>query len=176
MTKGACSIRLALGLALLALNPGNAARGDIAVEKLRGAAPDLTFSDASHRFHRLSEYRGKKVVLHFWASWCKPCLKELPELEKIKIAGEGENLVFIPVSIDEPAKEAEALQFFSPLVGKVDFFIAQAGKPRDQFLTWGLPVTYFIDAEGSLKFRALGPRNWSGEPDFKKFLRKVFSK
>jgi cytochrome c biogenesis protein CcmG/thiol:disulfide interchange protein DsbE len=144
------------------------------LDKLHENAPDLVLLDSSGKTTHLSDYHGKLVILHFWASWCTPCLKELPDLEKLAQAGQSNGVVFLPVSADEVSGSKKAQKFLSQVQGGLPFFLAASGDHLDRYLTWGIPVTYFIDGSGKLLARAMGPRSWSSQKNLSELLSRLF--
>ncbi len=114
------------------------------------AAPDFTFYDAEGTASKLSDFRGKPVILNFWASWCGPCKMEMPDLEKA-YQEYGEQIHFLMVDQADGVQET---------VEKASAFIAQQGYTFPVYFdsdlegayaygVTGIPVTYFIDAEGN---------------------------
>ncbi len=74
------------------------------------ALPEFTLSDLSGQQHRTSEWRGKILVINFWATWCPPCLKEIPEFIKLQKQYTGQNLQFIGVAIDDDFAVADFIK------------------------------------------------------------------
>jgi cytochrome c biogenesis protein CcmG/thiol:disulfide interchange protein DsbE len=160
-------------LILLLISPifFKATASEIKLESLNEKAPPLSFHDANGKIAHLSDYRGKKIILHFWASWCKPCLQELPELQKLALAGKSKDMIFLPLSGDDRAHEAAAKAFITSTT--VPFWIAEGN--TDAYLTYGLPETYFINEDGMILARALGQRDWAKQTDLPHFLDQLFS-
>lgn len=114
-------------------------------------APDFTVYDREGNTVRLSDFRGKPVVLNFWASWCGPCKKEMPDFEEI-YKEYGEEIHFVMVNLTDGAQETmkTATNF---LDGSGYTFPVYYDKDTDAAYTYqvyGIPVTYFINAEGHL--------------------------
>ena len=114
-------------------------------------APDFTFYDFSGNPRKLSEFKGKPVVLNFWASWCGPCKSEMPEFEDA-YQTYGKQIQFLMMNLTDGYQET---------VGSAQGYIAANGYTfpvfydRDMdgsiaYRVTGVPVTYFIDAEGNL--------------------------
>ena len=114
-------------------------------------APDFTVYDLDGNAHKLSDYRGKPVVLNFWASWCDPCKSEMPDFEKI-YTQYGQDIHFLMVNLTDGLEEtvASASGFIAekgytfPVYYDTDMDAAQA------YGVYSVPVTYFIDVEGYL--------------------------
>lgn len=126
-------------------------------------APEIALVDLSGRTVRLSELRGRGVVLNFWATWCPPCRREMPMLDEVHRAFSPNGVVIVGIAVGEPA--ATVAQYVDD-VG-VDYPIwTDAGSrsgdfDRTQTLLGrfggiGLPTTVFIDADGTIRARQVG--------------------
>jgi cytochrome c biogenesis protein CcmG/thiol:disulfide interchange protein DsbE len=118
------------------------------------AAPNFSRSDLSHRKIVLSSYRGKIVLLNFWATWCEPCLTEMPTfVEWQKQYGSG-NFQLIGISMDDAAPEVIAtvsrLKLNYPVLMGDEYLGAAYGG------VLGLPVTFLIDRDGKIQARYQG--------------------
>jgi uncharacterized protein (TIGR03435 family) len=132
-------------LALLAGACSKSAKGN--------RAPEITLETLLQapqpRLGRLSELRGKVVVLEFWATWCDPCIEEIPHLNSLQDALAGKPVEFISIS-DEPKDKIEAFLKSHPMKG----WIAADAKPAfEAFGVRGRPATFVIDAKGNLAGR-----------------------
>lgn len=119
-------------------------------------APDFTVSDGTTSVH-LASLRGKVVVLNFWASWCPPCLEELPSLNALQ--QRAPQVVVLGVSTDEDADAYR--QFLS--AHRVGFLTVRDGKQASNTLYGSLryPETYIIDRRGVLRRKFIGPQDWT---------------
>ena len=113
------------------------------------AAPDFTVYDMEGNAHQLSEFRGKPVVLNFWASWCGPCKAEMPDFEEA-YQEYGEQIQFMMVNLtDGSAETVEVVADFIAAQGHT--FPVFCDSDLNAVSTYGInaiPVSYFIDAEG----------------------------
>ena len=120
-----------------------------ATEAANPAAPDFTVYDAGGNAHKLSDYRGKPVILNFWASWCGPCKAEMPDFEE-KYQEYGDRIQFLIVNLTDGSQET--VETASDYVaGQGYIFPVFFDTDMDAAMTYGIsaiPVTYFIDAEG----------------------------
>ena len=108
---------------------------------------------------RLEDYQGRFVLLNFWATWCLPCLKEMPEFEKAFQEMGEEKLVVLAVGMGEDtgkiSKFAKKYGFTFPLLADPDMEITRLYGVKN------IPVTYLINPEGVILGRALGVRDWA---------------
>lgn len=143
-------IKAALAGAALAACLATGARAD-------GIAPPLLLSDLAGASQSLENYRGKIVVLNFWATWCGPCLEEMPMLADIQKKFGHRDVVVIGVSLDDGDPRRKVPEFVRKK--KINFPIWLNGTTEDleRFgLGEALPATAFIDREGRVTGRVLG--------------------
>jgi peroxiredoxin len=115
----------------------------------------------------LKDYRGRFVLLNFWATWCSPCLKEMPDLEKAYLQMGQEKMVVLAVGMGESVGKIKAFfdkyGFSFPLLADNKMEITKLYGVRN------IPVTYLIDPDGIVLGRALGIRDWAS-PDLLEFI------
>jgi cytochrome c biogenesis protein CcmG/thiol:disulfide interchange protein DsbE len=130
------------------------------------AAPDFTIQD-SDRTVSLHDFRGKTVVLNFWASWCEPCLEETPSLIQMQKMM-GSKVVLLGVDIRDTDEGYH--QFLTRY--HVDFLTVRDAKDKsaDLYGTTGQPETFIIDAEGRIRRKLVGPMNWTS-PEMIEYLK-----
>jgi thiol-disulfide isomerase/thioredoxin len=149
------------------------ARGEmksLTVDAEPAPAPATPFVDAAGKTHTLAEFKGKAVIVNLWATWCGPCVQEMPTLAKLAQDTAGEPVVILPVSLDNAENRANAQVFIAkrpplPFYNEPTFGLAYAFKP----LVQGLPTTVLIDAKGNVRGRVQGGADWSG-PDARKLV------
>ena len=122
---------------------------------------------------RLKDFQGRFVLLNFWATWCYPCLKEMPDLEKVYQSMGEEKLVILAVAMGENIERIKKFSkknsFTFPLLSDEDLKITRLYGVKN------IPVTYLIDPEGVVLGRALGIRNWSS-PELMVFIKSRLEK
>ncbi len=150
----AAAILVALAAAFAAA-PAHSAPGLAAVPN-RAAAPELSLPDVDGKPVKLSELRGQVVVVNFWATWCPPCLKELPSLGRLQKLFKPEQLRVLAVNIGE---DEETVFGFLPNPP----FTILLDQRSTSLRTWqvkGLPSTFVVDREGRIVLRAVGGREF----------------
>lgn len=139
----------AVPTALAALTPDPAPR----------ALPAATFMDAAGHAHSLAEYKGRLTILNLWATWCAPCVRELPALGRLAAATHGKlAIVTVNAGHDTPAQTAAFLAAHG--AGDLPAFRDPDLSLLTAFGSQGLPFSVLIDAKGREIARASGPMGW----------------
>ena len=141
--------------------------------------PSLAFFDAGGRKLTVAGLRGKVAVLHLWGSWCGPCRREMPELEKLRdslhgVDGISFTLLQVREKFDIAAQWAAAQKINLPLFdsgstgeGDTSLLLAEGGKVGDREIAMVFPTTYVLDKHGVVLFAHVGPvRDWSQYREF----------
>lgn len=138
----------------------SAGRGDEPLTALSDptAAPEFDLAQPDGTRVRLADYRGKPLVVNFWATWCPPCRAEMPSLQRAweQLAREGIGVVAINVGEDADtiAQFTSTSPVTFPLPMDTDSRVVQAWPVR------GLPTTFVVDQKGRLAYVAMGEREW----------------
>ena len=154
---------------LLPLHPAWAAKLPDGIIPLDNRpAPDFTVSDYDGKHYSLQQSRGKWVFLHFWASWCGPCRREMPIIEKLKqqLAGKPIDIILINTAEDEDT----IFSFLGAVAPSLHSYMDRDGLLTRQWAPRGLPTTFFIDPQGRRRYLALGGRPWD-EPAYQDFIK-----
>jgi peroxiredoxin len=108
----------------------------------------------------LSDLRGKVVMVHFWATWCPPCVDELPTLDMLHNSPISKDFEMLAVSVDEGGAGAVA-----PFIQKnrlsLPVLFDPGGDVARLYGTYKLPETYIVDRQGVVRYKAIGPRDWT---------------
>ncbi|MCB1955294.1 MAG: TlpA family protein disulfide reductase [Rhodocyclaceae bacterium] len=148
---------------VLGETPGEVAEGtlvrDVAMRGLSGEA------------RRLSEFRGKPVIVNVWASYCGPCLAEMGSLERLS-KRLGDQVRIIGVSIDDYPERAKA--FLEKAGTSFPHFIDEKLTIENMLGANRIPLTVLIDADGRVLHKVYGAREWDGEPAYRA-ITKAFS-
>ena len=134
--------------------------------------PTVAFSDADGKHDTLASFHGHYVLLNLWATWCAPCVKELPQLTKLKSAYPELDVVAVNVGRDNAVQTATFLQ--SHDAGNLTVFVDSDSALIRAFSADGLPVTVLVDPDGREIARAVGPFDW-GTPAAVAYLRELIS-
>jgi len=158
----------------IARGVGPLARGEVAAMAIAESplrVPDVAFRDRSGAERRLSDWRGRTVLLNLWATWCIPCRKEMPALDALEGTLGGERFEVVAVNIDtrDSNKPRAWLQevgvtrlaYYADPSAKVFQDIRLAGR------AFGLPTTVLVDPAGCEIGTAAGPAEWASEDGLK---------
>ena len=133
------------------------------------SAPSLVLADIRGVEHSLEQYRGKVVVVNFWATWCPPCVEELPSLESAWQRYRQQGLVVLAVSGEE---SDVVTSFLERLPSDITFPVLIDGdtKSGNRWQIRGLPTTVVVDRSGDVHWRAEGQLDFSASDVNKKLL------
>jgi len=121
-------------------------------------APDFQLQDSTGRTVSLREQRGHPVMLNFWATWCPPCVDEVPSLEDVARTIDGTDMRLLAVSVDD---DWNAIRRFFVKGTRIGVLLDTSHKIPKTFGTEKYPETYFIDAQGYVRYYFINKRNWS---------------
>ena len=124
------------------------------------ALPEVRFQDDQGRDLTLGDFRGRVVVLNVWATWCVPCRKEMPTLDRLQARLGGKNFLVVALSLDR--KGVEAVRGFYQEVGveNLAIYVDPSGKGSHALAIPGVPTTLLIDQEGREVARKMGEAEW----------------
>ncbi|MBI1215964.1 MAG: redoxin family protein [Alphaproteobacteria bacterium] len=147
-----------------------------AVAPAQQRLPEAAFYDAQDMKHRLDEFKGEVLLVNLWATWCPPCVVELPSLDKLQAKLKDKNFRVVAISMDR----SSILNVKSFLDEKnLDHLTAYWDKDRVITGSWqfsGLPATFLIDADGTVIQRYDGARDWMDDKVFKRIAALVKDK
>ena len=163
---GVVALRTAVGPA-----PEGAPKGFLLNDTPKPIA-DVRFTDDRGQPSALADFRGKVVLLNVWATWCLPCRKEMPTLDRLQAALGGDSFEVVALSVDRQGAEA-AKAFYSEIgVRHLALNVDAAGRALSTLAAVGLPTTVLIDREGRELGRLMGPAEWDS-PDMVAFLKSI---
>jgi len=123
-------------------------------------APNFSLPDLDGKMVSLSDYRGKVVLLNIWATWCPPCVEEMPSMEKLYQELQGEGLEILAVSIDESGAQ-DVLPFMQKHKLSFPALTDTKGTIKGLYQIAGVPESFIIDKDGILVEKVIGPRDWA---------------
>jgi len=123
--------------------------------------PDGVFQDANGAEHRLSEFRGHGMVINFWATWCQPCIAEIPSLAALAKALAPHDIAVLPLSTDRGGAKAVTSWFAGHDVTGLPVLIDPHGALAEAWGTNGIPTTHIIGRDGKERARMDGAADWS---------------
>lgn len=121
-------------------------------------APVLKARDLAGATKTLADYRGKVVVLNFWASWCPPCLREMPSMERLRVKMKGQPIEIVAVASAESATDVKA--FLSKMKLGFPILLDSDGSNTMRWKVYALPTSFLIDAQGRVRHVLTGPTEW----------------
>jgi len=148
-------------LAVLALPGARAAEPvSIPLHDTPRPLPGLAFTDGEGQPRTLADFRGKVVLLNIWATWCGPCRREMPTLDRLQARLGGEDFEVVALSIDR-AGIGVVREFFDEIdIKHLRIFIDESGRAARDLKIFGLPATLVIGPDGSELGRLVGPAEW----------------
>ncbi len=136
--------------------------------------PEFSLSDLTGKTVHLKDFRGKLILLNFFATWCHPCREEMPGMERLFRSHRAKGFVVVAVNLQESAKMVrpfvEKLKLSFPIVLDVEGTISREYGVR------ALPVTFLIGRDGKILWRAIGGRDWESAEARKYFAQLVTEK
>ena len=124
------------------------------------AAPEIAFKDDTGRDLDLKDFRGQYVLLNFWATWCGPCQREMPSLDRLQAQLGGQNFYVLALSEDRTGVEDVKSFFVETVLSELKIYIDDTGASSRTFAVGGLPATVLLDPAGNIVARMIGPAEW----------------
>ena len=128
----------------------------------RPMAPNFELTDGEGKVHRLSEYKGRVLIVNFWATWCPPCRAEMPSMQRAWETLQGEGVMMLAINVGED--EDTIFQFTANYPVEFPLLMDLDSTTIEDWPVRGLPTTFVVDPEGRLVYRAIGGREWD-EPE-----------
>lgn len=132
-------------------------------------APELKLVDLGGASPQLGDYRGRVVLINFWASWCTPCLKEMPSLQRLAKSLESKPFALLTINMGEsPAAASRALKLMK---AELPVLLDRNG---DVYRQWGaklLPTSFVLDKQGEIRYRILGDMEWDADAEVEEILQ-----
>jgi len=124
-------------------------------------APGFTLQNLNGSPVNLGDFRGKVVLLNFWASWCGPCKKEIPALKRLYQVRKGPDFEILAVSLDRTAGDKVA-SFVNANQMEFPILLNPDGDIGGRYWVRGIPTSFLLDKKGIVKWKVVGGREWDG--------------
>lgn len=134
---------------------------------------DFHLKDRSGMSVRLADFRGHVVLVHFWASWCEPCVEEIPQLVDFAKAEVGRPFRLVLMSNDSSWEEAETVLPNDGLPETVVALLDPQTQVAERFGSYQLPETYILGRDGNVITKWIGQQDWSNE-EIRASVRKLY--
>jgi peroxiredoxin len=123
-------------------------------------APEFRLKTLNGGSVSLADLRGKVVMVHFWATWCPPCVEEIPTLDRLYHQLMGKDFMLLAVSEDEGGAGTVA-SFLQQSKLNLPVLLDTGSDVARLYGTYKLPETYIVDRQGVVRYKAIGPRDWT---------------
>lgn len=153
----------ALLSALLMLPLPPAPLAELTLEPVHGSKrfPPLDLQDLNQQAHSLSNYRDKVVLVSFWASWCTPCVTEMPGMQRLADSLKDQPFMILAVNVSEPENRIQ--EFLRRMNLRLTVLMDREGDTMRAWHGKVLPTSFLVDRAGSVRYRASGPLEWDSE-------------
>ncbi|PLY03731.1 MAG: thioredoxin [Desulfuromonas sp.] len=143
------------------------AQPQVKQEAVKGAqAPNITLKDMAGNSVSLDQFKGKVVILNFWATWCPPCKEEMPSMEVLYRNYKDKGLVMLAVNVEENGKKAVG-DFLKQQQYSFPILLDEKGVAQNTYGVFRFPESFIIDRNGIIVEKIIGGRNWLAGPTFK---------
>lgn len=128
-----------------------------------GALPDFTLSDMSGKPHTLSHYQGKVVMVNFWATYCGPCIKEMPSMANLKKKLSGKPFEILAIDMAEEKGDVTAFMQRHKITVNFPILLDTEGGVIEQWMVSAVPTTFIIDPQGRIRYALYGGLEWDND-------------
>ena len=136
--------------------------------------PAIQFEDVHGRSRSLADFRGRVVLLNIWATWCAPCRREMPALDKLQSILGGPDFEVVALSIDRSGVEVVRKFYADVGIRNLAIYMDTSGKSSRELGVVGVPSTLFVGRDGMELGRLIGPAEWDA-PEIIEFLKRTLS-
>ncbi len=140
------------------------------VKPQRPAVADLAFADGDGKPLKLSDWRGKVILVNLWATWCAPCRKEMPALAELQSKLGGKDFEVLAISIDRKGAAASSAFLDEAKATVLKLYVDPSSKALGALQAIGLPASVLVDRDGREIGRLLGPAEWNA-PEAEQLIR-----
>lgn len=136
--------------------------GAFTIAETPAPAPDLTFTGPDGTPRTLADFKGKLVLLNLWATWCAPCVKEMPALDRLQAELGGPDFEVVALSLDRGGRNQVEPFYKDRNIQHLGIYLDPKSTAMKAFKPRGLPTTYLIGKDGTLLGRLEGEAEWDG--------------
>lgn len=136
------------------------------------ALPDFAFTDAAGKAHAVADFAGKGLVINLWATWCPPCVAEMPALDRLAAALAGEEILVLPLSSDRGGEPVVRAFYERTRLATLRIWLDPRGAAARALGARGLPTTIIVDRAGRERARLEGDAAWDA-PAFAAAIRRL---
>ncbi|MEJ0062794.1 MAG: TlpA disulfide reductase family protein [Alphaproteobacteria bacterium] len=153
-----------------------AASATLALERIDPPvpAPDLYMRDADNKLVRLSEFRGRYVLLTFWATWCLPCIGEMPSLNRMQADLDEKDFKIVPLSLESGDQHKVKGFYREHDIDKLPIYVTEGYSEQEKYEVHGIPTSFLIDPQGKQVWQHVGEIDWDAAETrafFKEYLK-----
>ena len=152
--------RALLALSLTCVLPARAATPALTAVSAK-PAPKLVLNDTNGGVHDIASYRGKVVLVNFWATWCEPCRYEMPSIQRLRDKLAARPFAVLLVNVDEP--DARVRRFLEETKLDLPVVLDQNKTATRAWSVRVMPTSFVVGPDGRLRYRVVGDIDWSGE-------------
>jgi peroxiredoxin len=158
-----CTVLLLVGTGVLA--GATLLRDELFLVGVGSRAPNFSAAtlDSTPLTKTIADYRGQVVLINVWATWCPPCVVEMPSIQKLHEAYAPKGLRVVGVSIDNPGMTQAIRDFMSKSALDFEVLHDPAGGIQKSYRTTGVPETFVIGKDGVIRKKWIGPADWNSE-------------
>lgn len=138
------------------------------------AAPGFQLQDSAGKIHALNDYTGDVVLVHFWASWCPPCLSEIPQWVELANNFKGKSFQMIAISEDDHWADAQKVLPSQKLPANITSVLDIKSQVADRYGSYQFPETYLLNAKREIVAKWVGGQDWK-DPKLLNFLNEIIS-
>ncbi len=124
-------------------------------------ASEFELIDLDDQMHRLEDYKGKPVIVNFWATWCPPCREEMPSMERAWQKIQAEDIAMIGINVGEDFDTV--FGFTGQIEISFPLLLDSDGAESRRWPIRGLPTTYVLNTKGEIVYQAIGGRDWNDD-------------
>jgi thiol-disulfide isomerase/thioredoxin len=144
-------------------------------QTVKKMAPNLKLPDLDGQTHDLAALKGHVVLINFWATWCPPCRREMPSMERLVRKLQGTHFVALAVDVGEDADTIQAFTSQLETTPSFPILLDSRSKAMQAWKVAGLPTTYLIDKNGRIAYSAVGGREFD-HPEIEQTVRDLLKR